>query len=74
MTRIGSRWILKAVFDDVSVAYWAKSKNYEFAVDPTNATLFKTKKQAENKARKLESENASIYCVIPKEVKLMMIP
>lgn len=74
MTRIGKNYILKCVFNDSTITYYAKSKNYEYAMDPSNATLFKTKKQAENKKKKLEKENASLWCIVVKEVQLMLIP
>lgn len=74
MTRIGKNYILKCIFEDGDIGYWAKSKCYKFVMDPSNATLFKTKKQADNKARKLESDDAFINTVITKEVQLMLIP
>lgn len=74
MTRIGKNYILKGIFDDGSVAYWARSKNYEYVMDPSNATFFKTKEQAENKAKRLKSKNKLLYSVIVKEVQLMLIP
>ena len=74
MTRIGKNYILKCILNDGYKVYWARSKNYKYVMDPSNATFFKTKKEAENKAKKLEKEDASINCVIIKEVQLMLIP
>ena len=74
MTRIGKNYILKCILNDGYVVYWARSKNYKFVMDPSNATFFKTKKEADNKAKKLQSDDASINTVITKEVQLMLIP
>ena len=51
MTRIGKNYILKCILNDGYVVYWARSKNYKFVMDPSNATFFKTKKEADNKAK-----------------------
>lgn len=45
MTRIGSQYILEGALNDGTVIYYHKTQ--EYVKDPSNATFFKTKKQAE---------------------------